>query len=218
MADQPPRSESVDEDDIDPAEFKPRTQGTVSFGLTLMGLGLAAFLLFDMRDDLAFWFRSAEPIDLGTSTTYFLDRVRDNSLASIQGVPGPVANRFKLLTETYEIVALRGTPVLVRRAPTGLDMPVPPGKPPPPPDQKPFTATGRLLRDTSIPQYEHAFRTLVERGEAVPRGDHLWVLLDGEQPRTGWKVPLMLLALVALLGLNAYSLTRYLRRKAAVTR
>ncbi|MBI5546676.1 MAG: hypothetical protein HY901_22565 [Deltaproteobacteria bacterium] len=210
----PERSQDLQADDDLTADFRPRKRGGFSLALTFLGLVLAAFLLFDLRDDVSYWVARSQPVDLGASGAYRFDRVADNVLATIQGSPGPVASRFKHLDRRFEIVAFRGTPVLVRRELRGPEPSSSPGRPSPPPDQTPFIATGRLLKDTSIFEYSEAFRTLVERGEAAPLDEHLWVLLDGEKPLTGWRTPALLLALLGLLGLNAFALTRFFRRKA----
>ncbi|HEY3451799.1 MAG TPA: hypothetical protein VGK67_35910 [Myxococcales bacterium] len=209
MADPKAREpEALDDDDLDPSAFKPRSTGSLGLMLAFSALALAGFLLFDLRADLAFWFGSGQPVDLGAAGAYRLERAANNVLAQAQGLPGPVASRFRRFGQSYEIVALRGTPLLVRRAFAGED---PAAKP----DQAPLTAVGRLLRDDAIPEYEQAFQNLVQRGEAVPANDHLWVLLDGTRPRSGWTTPAAIAGLLAILGLNAFTLVRFFRAKAA---
>ena len=83
------------------------------------------------------------------------------------------------------------------------------------PDQTPLTAVGRLLRDDAIPEYEQAYQNLVQKGEAVPAGDHLWVLLDGSKPRSGLATPAAIAGLCAVLGWNVFTLVRYFRARAA---
>jgi len=203
----PKPSEELD-DELDPSAFKPRSRGGLGLSLTFSGLILAAFLLFDLRGDLAFWVASSPPIELGQSGDYHLDRVADNALAKVQGQPGPVASRFRRYGQSYEIVALKGSPFLVRRPFPGRELGQ--GKP----DQAPIVATGRLLRDSSIAEYEQAFQNLVQKGEAVPASEHLWVLLDGELPRSGWQMPAVAAGLFALLALNALTLLRFFRARA----
>jgi len=198
-----------DDDELDPAAFKPRSRGGMGLTLTFTGLTLATFLLWDMRADVAYWFASGQPLDLGAPNGYRLERAADGMLATVQGLPGPVASRFRRYGQSYEIVALKGSPFLVRRAIAGEELGT--GKP----DQAPLTATGRLLRDTSIPEYQQAFQNMVQKGEAVPANEHLWVLLDGERPHTGWRTPAALLGLVAVLGFNVVAITRFFRAKVA---
>ncbi|MGC4113331.1 MAG: hypothetical protein QM765_01370 [Myxococcales bacterium] len=201
------RTSQPPDDDIDPAEFKPRSTGSTGLMLTFSALVLAGFLLFDMRSDLVFWFGSGPAVDLGSTGAYGVEKAANNVLAQVQGTPGPVASRFKRYGQSYEIVALRGTPFLIRRPYSGEELAKP--------DQSPLTASGRLLRDDAIPEYEQAFQNLVQKGEAVPANDHLWVLLDGSKPRSGFTTPLTIGGVLAVLGLNAYTLVRFFRAKAA---
>ncbi|MGI5863508.1 MAG: hypothetical protein ACOX6T_15840 [Myxococcales bacterium] len=199
---------AVDTNEEQPVSRRPRRPG--AFVLTVLGLGLALFLLWDMRADVAFWIGSPPLTDLGVEGAYHLDRAADGALARIAGKPGSSATRFSRYGRRYEIVAVRGTHILVRRALKGSEART--GAAVPPPAQVTFVAEGRLAKDSSIPEYGEAFRLLVERGDAEPRGGHLYVLLDGERPRTGWRVPLAVIGLGLLVGLNLFSLTRSLCR------
>jgi hypothetical protein len=204
------------DDDELVADFKPRRKGTVSLSLTFLGVGLAAYLLFDNRTDFTYWLSTPVPVELGSSDGELkAERLADNVYATVRGTPGPVADRFKYWGSTYEFVALKGSCILVRRAPHAAgELPVPPGKAPAGPDQSSFQASGRLLRDTSLPSYAHAFQTLAGRGEAVPRADHLWVLLDGQVPRTGFETPGLFALIAFVFAFNAVALVRYYRRRA----
>lgn len=190
----------------DEASHRPRRRGGVALVIAFVGLGLVIYLLWDERSRITYWLRDVAPIDLGTAAAYFPDRAQDNVLAALQVVPGPVADRFSKWGRRYEIVAARGTSILVCRELKGPEVPSFP-------DQTPFTATGRLLRDTSIPSFGHAFHTLVERGEAVPYHGHLWVLLDGEMPRPKPETLAFLGMLAAIGVLNVVSIVRYFRRR-----
>lgn len=213
MADPRPNPEELEGDDS-PEDCRPRGRSGLSLSMTLLGLGLAAWLLYDMRADFSYWLGGAPEVELGDGANGVPKNQADNVPARVQGKPGPVADRFTFWGRRYEIVAIRGTSILVRRNLPGPEVPLPPGKAPPPPDQAPFAARGRLLRDDSIPAYAHAFQTLAERGEAVPREGHLWVLLDGELPRKGWRTPAILPGLLAIAGMNVFAIVRYLRRRA----
>jgi hypothetical protein len=183
-----------------------------SLGITVLGLGVALYLIWEMRRDIQFWVSSPAAIDLGEPQRYQLDRAQDNVHATIRGQPGRSADRFRRLGKRFEIVAIQGTPFLVRRHVQEPVLPRPQGEPEPPPDQSLFAASGRLLQDDSMPAYAHAYRLLVERGEALPRSGHLFVLLDGERPRAGWQTPASLLAVGLLAALNIWSLARYAKR------
>lgn len=195
-------------DDVDLSEFKPRSTGSTGMVLAFSALLLAGFLLYDLRADLAYWFGPGQSVDLGSTGAYHPDRAANNVLAQVQGLPGPVASRFKRYGESYEIIAVRGTPFIVRRSYDGPEQAKP--------DPSPMTAVGRLLRDDSIPEYEQAFQNLVQKGEAAPANDHLWVLLDGARPRAGLGTPAAIAGILAILGWNAYALVRFFRAKASV--
>jgi len=173
--------------------------GGFALSLTVLGLALSAYLLFDNRELFSYWASAAAPIELGAAGGYQLERLAENLPAHIQGAPGPVSRRFERFAQRYELVAVRGTPVLVRRrlAKDALLL-----------DPAPFSATGRLVSDTALPEYREVYAVLAGRGEAVPRNGHLWVLLDGELPRSGWQTPALLAALLALLVLNVVALAR----------
>jgi len=185
----------------------------MSFSVVVGWLVVIGYLLFDLRGDLGCWGGSRPEVTLGKPAAYQLERADDNVLASIEGVPGSAASRFERLGKRYEVVAIRGTPILVRREMPGPHLPKPPGAPEPPPDPTPFSARGRLLRDLSAPEYGEAYSFLVERGDAVPRDGHLFILLDGDLPRTGWKVPGMTAGLVLLGLFNLWSVWRQLKRR-----
>jgi hypothetical protein len=181
-------------------------------GITLLGLAVCAYLLWDMRPAIAYWLSTEPAVDLGSVGAYQLDRCRDGIFARIEGVPGASASRFRRLGTRYEIVALRGTNVLVRRSLPPLDPATAREGREPPPDPARFSAQGRLVLDQSIAEYAQAFQHLVGRREVELREGHLYVLLDGDSPRAGWRVPAEALALAALALLNAAALARFALR------
>jgi len=189
-----------------------RISARLSFAVAVLGLVVCAWLLWDLWPALRYWLSTAQPVDLGAPGSYRLDRSADGLYARIEGAPGPHASRFRKLGTRYEIVALKGTDLLVRRALDPLSPPALPGRPEPPPDPAPFIAQGRLVLDRSIPEYSQAFQQLVAHGDAEPRGGHLYVLLDGERPRAGARVPAEAAGLLALAVLNAAALARYAAR------
>lgn len=199
-----------DEDEFD--ETPARTPRPASLLITLLGLGFCLYLLAQERQAILYWFSSAEPVELGGPEQFQLDAAADNVLATITGSAGKTAVRYELFGSHYEIVAIPGTNILVRREQLH-PLPVRPGESIPPPSQERFTAEGRLVVESSAPDYLQAFRTLVEAGDAAPRRGELYILFDGERPRTGWRTPLFAggLTLVALLNLRA--LVRYLRAR-----
>ncbi len=200
-------------DDLDDLDSPPprRRSSASSLTISAVALGVALWVGYDQRADLAFWLSEAPRVDLGSPGAYQLDRAAPGVVARITGEPGGSADRFSRLWARFEIVAFKGTNVLVVRRlkpdPSGSNVE-------PPPDRRPFTAEGRLLADTDLPGYAHAYSFLVQRGDAQPANGKLFVLLDGELPRSGLKTPAMILGLALLVVLNLAALAKGLLRRA----
>ncbi len=210
MSNTPLDATSSEDEVLAPGPRKPGAR--LLFAVAALGFVVCAWLLWELWPALRYWLSSAEPVELGAPGAYHLERSADGLYARIGGAPGPHASRFRKLGAHYEIVAIRGTNVLVRRVLDPLSPSAAPGRTEPPPDPAPFIAQGRLVLDRSIPEYAQAFQQLVSRGDTEPRGGHLYVLLDGERPRTGAKVPAEAAGLMALALLNAGALVRYSAR------
>lgn len=110
----------------------------------------------------------------------------------------------------FEIVAVQGTDIRVRRSRPGPVLPRAPGQTEPPPDPAPFPAAGRLLRDDRTPEFRDAFRILAEREEIAPK-EHAFLMLEGERSRGGWQTPVGMTVLVAFVGANGVALWRAYR-------
>jgi hypothetical protein len=160
-----------------------------------------------------YWFGNPKPVDLGSIQKYHFDRLANDAYAVIQGSPSAVAQRYKRLGQNFEIVAIQDTPVLVRRPPKWGEMPMHNGKPAPP-DTSSFVARGRLIQDQSIPEYAPAFEYFLEKRVIIPRDNSLYVLLEGEVPRSGWKTPTIAAGLLFFLAWNARALLKALRARA----
>lgn len=187
----------------DPRDRPSRRGGTFSLALTLLGLGLVAFLLLDFRDAAAYWLRPAPVVDLGAPGAYRPDALSHNVPARIEGVAGRVSARFQRWGNRFEVVAVDGTSVLVRRDPQTRAFA---------PGQR-LLAEGRLVRDTEAPEYAPIFADMVRQGGAQPAGSHLYLLLDGEMPRRGWRVPALLWVFAAFVGFNLWSLARFAKAR-----
>jgi hypothetical protein len=196
MAERLDASDPDEEEELSPAR---RRGATLPFGVVIVALLVCAYFLRDLQPALRYWGSTGEVLDLGRPGSYHLERASDGLYARIEGVAGPGMNlsvRWMRLFETrYDIVAVRDTNILVRRLPRTA--------------APSLTAQGRLILDHSIPEYAQAFQNLAAaRGGAQPRDGHLYVLLDGERPRSGWAVPLQAAGLLALIVLNVGSLVR----------
>ncbi|MDR0964993.1 MAG: hypothetical protein LBM75_00530 [Myxococcales bacterium] len=185
----------------------PKRQG---FGLllTIVAIGLCGYLLFDLRHEFAYWLTApSEPVvitNVHLNDAAALDAL-DNRLVKIYGIPGPSVGYLQDRFAKRELLSLPGTPFLLQRPAT----PQTSGEAP---KQAPIEAEGRLVRDSSFnADYDEAFATFTQRGEVDLVGGHLYVVMQGERPRTGWTVPLIFLGLAFLLAINVRSLVRTLR-------
>jgi hypothetical protein len=154
----------------------------------VLALALAGWLLWDLWPDVAFFFSSRDPIDLGGPGAYHLERARMNRLVQVRGelaqaVPATEARSGRPRT----IGRLAGTSLVVDR----------PGRGGPP------VFEGRLLPARARGDYADAVALTREKGAALDEG---WLVLrDGERPRKKW-LPVAgwgILALLALVNLRA---------------
>lgn len=156
--------------------------------LALLALGVAGWLLWDLSPDVAYFFSSREPIDLGGPGAYRLERARENRLVQIRGE----------LVEAVPVTESRsGSPRTVGRV-AGTSLVVDrPGRGGPP------VFEGRLLPARARGDYGEAVAAIRARGARL--GDAWMVLRDGERPRKRW-LPVLgsaILALLALVNLRA---------------
>jgi hypothetical protein len=186
---------------------RPRRRRTLlppSF-LVLLGAGLA-LLAYEPTLDLPYEVFGPGPagaIDLGHAGDWHLENAQDGARVKLQGFAANLRGRYARWLNDYEVVPLAGLPVLVRRAPT-----------PRPPEHAAefYTGEGRLWRldDGGSSWLERLFRPIsrytnvknqfVAKGE-LPAGKTVWLLVEGDLPRTrAWPVlgPLLLWAGVAL--------------------
>lgn len=210
MPEHPESFEPDEEGDLPPAAGRRRP--VLPLFISAAALLVCAYFLWDLQPALRYWGSAGDAVDLGRPGDYHLERASDNRYARLEGIPGPGATlrvrRMGLFETHYEVVVVRDTNILVRRSPRNE----PQSAAPPP-----FTAQGRLVLDSSIPDYAPAFQNLASaRGGAQPRDGHLYVLLDGEWPRRGWSTPLIAAGLLALILLNAAALARYALRSGRV--
>jgi hypothetical protein len=154
----------------------------------LLALAFAGWLMWDLWPDVAFYFSSRDPIDLGGPGAYQLERARDNRLVQVRGelaqaVPASEARSGRPRT----VGRLSGTSLVVDR----------PGRGGPP------VFEGRLLPARRRGDYADAVAAMRQRGAAL--GERWLVLRDGERPREKW-LPVAgwgILALLALVNLRA---------------
>src|SRR5712692_5173855 len=143
---------------------------------------LATVALFWMkRSDIAYYFSSRTPINLGTEGDYRLDDYRSNRYAQIHGLPTLRGVYWREKGRTFLLVGVQDTPLLVRRS-TLPSEEWSPGTAPPQPNQSSFAVGGRLLAQEDADRFRDGFAKLAAMGEVHPRSDRLWILLEGEKP------------------------------------
>jgi hypothetical protein len=161
----------------------------------LLALALSGWLLWDLWPEVAFFWSSRDPIDLGGPGAYRLERARENRLVQVRGelVPAvPVTAGRSGAPRT--VGRLAGTSLVVDR----------PGHAGPP------VFEGRLLPAGARGDYADAVAALRQRGASLGEG---WLVLrDGERPRKKW-LPVAGWAILALLAaVNLRALLRHLTR------
>ena len=180
--------------------------------VALIAIVLSVGLLWYERLDVAYYFGSREPVSLGVEGEYRFDLLRTNHYAQVHGIPTSRGAYSEEKGQTYLVVGLRDTPVLVRRAAFAGE------RPPLQPNQTPFAVRGRLLARADAERYDDGFKLLESMGEIRPRDGKLWILVEGERPGGDALTALYASAVAAFALLNAWFLWRELwhlsRRKA----
>jgi hypothetical protein len=159
----------------------------------VLALALSGWLLWDLSPDVAFFFSSRAPIDLGGPGAYRLERARENRLVQVRGdlvQAVPVTESRTGAARTVGRIA--GTNLVVDR----------PGRGGPP------LFEGRLLPARARAEYAEAVAAVGRQGTAL--GERWAVLRDGERPRKKW-LPVAGWAILALLAaVNLRALVRSL--------
>lgn len=175
-----------------------------------IALAGSLFLLFSMRADLAYFFSSRDPIELGAEGDYHFDRAVSNRYAQMHGVPSLRGWYVDETSGSYVIVGVNDTPLLVRRTTFPDEARDATGKRPQP-KQNPFFARGRLLSREDASRYADVF----EQYSTWSGNAAQWLLL-AEQPPGGDRSVLLYGSFLTLFSLvNAYLFVRglLLRRK-----
>jgi hypothetical protein len=185
-----------------PREPAPRRRSLGSL-VPLVCMVASAFLLARSKDDLAYLFRSADPIDLGQPGAYHLENARSGSYVKLRGEVHSEGARFQRLFGSGKVWPVAGAPVLIeRRDFTDLR-----GK---------VQAEGLLRVDDDLPsQYHPVIAMFMNLHQLAPPGPdgHVWVIDQGRVPRgfdlaNGW-----LAVLAALFVANAWWFLRPMFRR-----
>jgi len=173
----------------------------VQLPLALLCLAAAVYFLVRQAPAVTYYFTSSEPVTLGSEGSYRFDRLRSNTFVQVHGVPLRTAFYGVERGQRIVVVPLQDTPLVVRRPVLPSEDWVP-GKPPPPPDPRPFGVRGRLLRDDAVDAYQQAFPNMRKLPGLRPIDGHLWVVLEGEHPGEDRGALIVALLLVAFAGMN----------------
>jgi hypothetical protein len=173
----------------------------VQLPLALICLGAALYFLARQWPAVAYYFSSAQPHTLGSEGAYRFDQLRSNTFVQVHGVPLRTAFYGVERGQRIVVVPLQDTPLVVRRPVLPTEDWVP-GKPPPPPDPRPFGVRGRLLREDAVDTYQDAFPQMRKLQGIRPIDGKLWVVVEGEHPGEDRGALIVALLLLGFAGLN----------------
>lgn len=163
-----------------------------------LALVIAGWVLWTQHEDVAYFFSSRDPISLGVEGMYRFDQASSNQYAQLHGAP-TIRGAYGIEGDQhFVIVGVQNTPLLVKRKALPTEE-WKLGTTPPPPDQRSFTASGRLLSRASASRWEDAFAKHESFGELKPK----WLLVEGARPggdfaAMGWFGLVIAFALVNL--------------------
>lgn len=199
---------------LEPPEEESGGRRVRSVLISIFMMAFAAFLLFGMRGEAVYWFtasgdaQSIEAKDVAKPGA--LDPMAGR-LIRMKGSPAGTAARFKKRFQMKELVVLKGTSVMLERPATNGAVTDEDAKKRPP-DMAPVDVEGRLVKVDELPgDYSVAVKSFLAKKELAPADGHHYVLMQDERPRSGWQVPAMVFALLALFFLNLRHLLKSLK-------
>lgn len=168
-----------------------------------LALVLAGWVLSIQRADVEYFFSPRDPILLGVEGAYQFDRAVSNRFATLHGAPTIRGAYGVDGDQHFVVVGVQGSVLLVKRnaLPTEEWRP---GTTPPPPDQRSFTASGRLLSRADAFRWEDAFSKHDSYGEVKAK----WLLIEGARPGTDVLAITWFGLLIAFSGINVWLLVR----------
>lgn len=196
-------------------QLRQRSGVGVKVPVALAGILMGAGLLYMQRLDVAYLLSPRAPLALGHEGDYRFELLTSNRYVQVHGPPTLRGAYSREAGETYVVVGLRDTPLLVRRRAFPHEA-WRAGSTPPQPDQRPFAVGGRLLARGDARRYEDGFAKLLALGEVRPLSGELWIVLEGERPGANTGAGLLALVLVLFVALNAWFLWREVRHRMAV--
>jgi hypothetical protein len=142
-----------------------------------LALVIAGWVIWMQADDVAYFFSSKDPIQLGIEGGYRFDQAVSNRYVQLHGAP-TIRGAYGIEGDRhFVVIGVQNTPLLVKRKALPTEE-WKPGTTPPPPDQRSFTASGRLLSRGAASRWEDAFAKHESFGELKPK----WLLVEGARP------------------------------------
>jgi hypothetical protein len=187
----------------------------VSIPVSVLAIAAVSFLLGRQWPDLKFFFASATPLALGTEGAYRFEQLASNQYVQIHGTPTRRGVYEIRNGKRDVVVGLRGTPIVVQRRPLPGEEQARGnrGQAPPQPNQTPFAVRGRLIAQADAPAHAETIQQLAQMGELQPRAGGLWIVLEGERPRSDLKTILLTAILLVFGVFNGWFLLRNLRHR-----
>lgn len=175
-----------------PRPLRERAQLARSPVFAVLTAFLASWLLASLWPDVAYFFSSRTPIDLGGPGAYRLEAARENRLVQIRGPLDPNTIPVLQRRDPRTVGRVVGTTLVVDR----------PGR------SGPAIYEGRLLPAGRRADYQPMVDELKSRGSQL--GDGWQVLRDGERPRRAWLPVIGSALLLVVLAINVRALVRAL--------
>ena len=177
--------------------------------VAVLGILAAGAMLWLDRVELAYFVSPRAPLTLGAEGDYRFEALASNRYAQVHGQPTRRGAYSVEQGNTFVVIGLRDTPLLVRRSALPGENWTPGGRPPQP-NQTPFAVRGRLLRRAQASRFEQGFVQLMATEEVRPRDGQLWILIEGQRPGSDWKVLMTATALLAFAAINGWLLWKEL--------
>ena len=199
-------------DDKEMAEaIKKRPKSRRSTVVMVAVIAMALWVLWSMRPDIVYFFRSPEPRILGSVEEIREANLKSNTYVVLRGVPDPrkaqiELTNFGVLTTAYLYYPYLGnTSIIAREQIRELDLMQGP--------KDEYDATpraGRLWSFQEFPRQSELKRVLDYYHERFDRSfdRNSWVLIAGEKPWSSFHVPFFCLVLLGFVAYNCWQLYR----------
>ncbi len=196
-----------DDSDLEQEERKLRSRRLRARIFVCLVLVLALALIYMLRDDLAYYFESSKPVDLGLAEELQSRPLTHNSYVHLHGIARDMCIKADLLTGSVRFLYLLGSDLgsrILIETPTGKDTGCL--------GAIDSDFDGRLLSLGETQRYDRVLSYYREHFPSAPRDGPIYLLQDGTLPRSAWWYPLAVLIILLLWVLNVRTLIRIRRR------